>query len=276
MNKLHYGLQPGLLDMTDHGHPQHNLSQQIHLQLPPLIDTEDDDVTRGNSSGGGHVVHPLLPEVLATLRRCEVAGLAPSASSSTASMGIAELIASSLPSANSLNLNLPPPLEPSSLPPSLLNSLLASGTMAVGGDGDGAATAAEQQAMIDEYVVKYVELQRQHAAQLERMFDLCDQFSSRYLTLLKEGAQRFTATVNAAHTSDEGQQQISAAASAGEEGLDGSAGGKRKAGDGTGLDTEAHKKRRGNLPKRATNILKKWLFEHLFHPYPSEVHTTAS
>jgi hypothetical protein len=30
------------------------------------------------------------------------------------------------------------------------------------------------------------------------------------------------------------------------------------------------KKRRGNLPKAATNLLKKWVFENLFHPYPSE------
>jgi len=31
-----------------------------------------------------------------------------------------------------------------------------------------------------------------------------------------------------------------------------------------------NKRRRGNLPKTATNLLKKWLFDHLFHPYPTE------
>jgi len=33
---------------------------------------------------------------------------------------------------------------------------------------------------------------------------------------------------------------------------------------------EDAKKRRGNLPKAATGVLKKWLFDHLFHPYPTE------
>jgi hypothetical protein len=36
---------------------------------------------------------------------------------------------------------------------------------------------------------------------------------------------------------------------------------------------EAHllkAKKRGNLPKNATNILKTWLFQHFLHPYPSE------
>lgn len=29
-------------------------------------------------------------------------------------------------------------------------------------------------------------------------------------------------------------------------------------------------KKRGNLPKTATNVLKNWLFQHFLHPYPSE------
>jgi len=33
---------------------------------------------------------------------------------------------------------------------------------------------------------------------------------------------------------------------------------------------EGNKKRRGNLPKTATNLLKGWLFHHIFHPYPTE------
>jgi len=37
----------------------------------------------------------------------------------------------------------------------------------------------------------------------------------------------------------------------------------------------ARKKRRGNLPKSATNLLKKWLYDHLLHPYPSEEEKAA-
>mmetsp|Transcript_3638 Transcript_3638/g.4025 ORF Transcript_3638/g.4025 Transcript_3638/m.4025 type:complete len:219 (+) Transcript_3638:52-708(+) len=32
----------------------------------------------------------------------------------------------------------------------------------------------------------------------------------------------------------------------------------------------AHKKRRGNLPKESTDVLKNWLIAHLDHPYPTE------
>lgn len=164
--------------------------------------------------------HALFPEVLDALRRCEVAGLN---TASAAELGLA----GGAPAPSSSSNNIPS----SALPP--LPSHF-------GGDG------SDRSDSTDDYVIKYIELQRQHAAQLEKVYDLCDQFSSRYLTLLKEGAQRFTTTVNAAQEGG---------------------GGKRK---GDALDSEANKKRRGNLPKRATNILKKWLFEHLFHPYPSE------
>jgi len=89
---------------------------------------------------------------------------------------------------------------------------------------------------------RYMDLQRMNALQLDRTSELCDQFCSRYLTLLKEGAQRFSNSLHAAES-------------------------KRK---GDALEQESQKKRPGNLPKRATNLLKKWLFEHLFHPYPTE------
>ncbi len=58
--------------------------------------------------------------------------------------------------------------------------------MPAGGGGD-----------VDDFLLKYIELQKQHSNQFERLSDLCDQFCSRYLTLLKESAQRFTTCVNA-------------------------------------------------------------------------------
>ncbi|PRP87675.1 hypothetical protein PROFUN_02375 [Planoprotostelium fungivorum] len=36
------------------------------------------------------------------------------------------------------------------------------------------------------------------------------------------------------------------------------------------ITDDSNKKRRGNLPKSATNLLKGWLFNHIFHPYPTE------
>lgn len=221
--KLHggYSLAPlGHQQLQQLQQQQHQQQQQYQHQQQQLLPSM---MAQQQQQQADQLIHnhALFPEVLDALRRCEVAGLN---TASAAELGLA----GGAPAPSSSSNNIPS----SALPP--LPSHF-------GGDG------SDRSDSTDDYVIKYIELQRQHAAQLEKVYDLCDQFSSRYLTLLKEGAQRFTTTVNAAQEGG---------------------GGKRK---GDALDSEANKKRRGNLPKRATNILKKWLFEHLFHPYPSEV-----
>lgn len=35
-------------------------------------------------------------------------------------------------------------------------------------------------------------------------------------------------------------------------------------------DDGRHKKRRGNLPKHTTDLLRNWLQQHIDHPYPTE------
>eukprot|EP01112_Ceratiomyxa_fruticulosa_P007522 TRINITY_DN1957_c0_g2_i1.p1 TRINITY_DN1957_c0_g2~~TRINITY_DN1957_c0_g2_i1.p1 ORF type:complete len:616 (+),score=159.07 TRINITY_DN1957_c0_g2_i1:552-2399(+) len=54
---------------------------------------------------------------------------------------------------------------------------------------------------------------------------------------------------------------------------------KRANGNNLQLDDEEKsgrgKKRRGKLPEAATDVLKKWLFEHYYHPYPTEEEKAA-
>jgi len=94
----------------------------------------------------------------------------------------------------------------------------------------------------EEFMGVYGEMLRLFKAELERIDQMSDEFCSSYLEALKPGSS------NA----------------------------KRKSPDEFGFEyAPAHKTRRGNLPKAATNILKKWLFDHLFHPYPTEEEKSA-
>jgi len=116
----------------------------------------------------------------------------------------------------------------------------------------------------EEFCMMYVDALRICKQELERMDSVTDEFCTSYLEALKpSGPSQHMWTEDKISP-----QQIS--------------GGKRPktlvGEDPLSMQSDnyvVHKKRRGNLPKAATNILKKWLFDHLFHPYPTEEEKSA-
>jgi len=118
----------------------------------------------------------------------------------------------------------------------------------------------------EEFCMMYVEALRICKQELERMDTMTDEFCTSYLEALKPSGP-------SQHIWAEDPQQK----------LQSPMGGNTKRKSLTGDEVVAlqqenyvvHKKRRGNLPKAATNILKKWLFDHLFHPYPTEEEKSA-
>jgi len=99
----------------------------------------------------------------------------------------------------------------------------------------------------EEFLGVYMETLRIFKSELERMDGMSDEFCSSYLEALKPEAINIDKSAVPP---------------------------KRKSyspGEDIGFEQyPVHKSRRGNLPKSATNLLKKWLFDHLFHPYPTE------
>jgi len=132
------------------------------------------------------------------------------------------------------------------------------------------AHLAEPTSEVDDFLAKYMEMQQFNSLQVEKFYELTDQFCSRYLALLKDGAQHLSTPSTQYSSSSQSTDSLSPTSAA-----------KRKRGEGdresesmqelaAQIPDQPRKKRRGNLPKRATNLLKKWLFEHLLHPYPTE------
>jgi len=126
---------------------------------------------------------------------------------------------------------------------------------------------------LEEFLLMYLEALRICRLELERMDTMTDEFCTSYLEALKQPpmpqnspGQPWTPEDNQQLDSsphDESQVFVKRKGSNGQEDL-------VALPAGTGEGYVVHKKRRGNLPKAATNLLKKWVFDHLFHPYPTE------
>lgn len=109
---------------------------------------------------------------------------------------------------------------------------------------------------LDDFFTKYIELQTIYQMQLESITKSSEDFCARYLGLLQDGAEQF------AHTTSQkknNRKKRKGRPESSNQGSNSSSSGRSR-----------KKRRRGNLPKTATNLMKKWLFEHLFNPYPTE------
>jgi len=105
---------------------------------------------------------------------------------------------------------------------------------------------------VDDFMHLYLDGLRICKQELEKMDSVSDDFCVSYLEALKPGA-----TAQSFPSEDKGPKiEVGPF--------------KRKFDESSEQNYASHKSRRGNLPKAATNILKKWLFDHLFHPYPTE------
>jgi len=100
----------------------------------------------------------------------------------------------------------------------------------------------------EDFMMMYLEVLRICKQELERMDTMSDEFCASYLDALKPdrsgrgSASPFSPLKRKLDGDDPNESQ----------------------------SYSSHKTRRGNLPKASTNLLKKWLFDHLFHPYPTE------
>mmetsp|Transcript_1155 Transcript_1155/g.1586 ORF Transcript_1155/g.1586 Transcript_1155/m.1586 type:complete len:283 (+) Transcript_1155:130-978(+) len=145
----------------------------------------------------------------------------------------------------------------------------------------------EEDPETEDFLMMYLDVLKGCRTELERMDAMIDEFCTTYLDALKPTTTPQTANggpsnpLSASNSLTESQQWDDK----GESSDDASAspeapmmvGMKRKGSIHDELQGEhnADHKRRGNLPKAATNLLKKWIFDHLFHPYPTEEEKTT-
>jgi len=112
----------------------------------------------------------------------------------------------------------------------------------------------------EEFIIHYLDVMRIFKSELDRMDTMSDEFCSSYLEALKPGAIGSSGF----GFDDKGLNAMKSKRSPEDPN---SIGGSY---EGSYHPNANHRSRRGNLPKSSTNILKKWLFDHLFHPYPTE------
>jgi len=116
----------------------------------------------------------------------------------------------------------------------------------------------------EEFLIMYCEVLRICRSELERMDSITDEFCTTYLEAIKPGPNQVW--------NDEAQKAL-LSPQVKRKGMGEEVMGQMP--PETYSPSMPQKKRRGNLPKAATNLLKKWLFDHLFHPYPSEEEKSA-
>jgi len=116
---------------------------------------------------------------------------------------------------------------------------------------------------LESYLNTSIEVQQIQILEQDAIFKMVDEFCNSYTEALKQGPSADGAPQEiTSSTSGLDNSQTSIGSDSPPEAKDGD--------QAEGSEQSSNKKRRGNLPKASTNILKKWLYDHLFHPYPTE------